>query len=271
MNDNAKSKRLKVIIAIVAAVAVLIGGLVWFLLANKEPEQPPTEPSTEEVTEEITTEPETEPPTEEPEPVMLDFMAELYAQNPEVVGWLRIDDTVVDYPVMHTPDDPEKYLRLDFDGHYKVAGTLFVDGKCVMDPKEETDNLIIYGHNMKNGSMFRTLHKYKDKSFWESHPEIYFSTLYEERTYEIVAAFYDRLYYKHEDVFKFYQVFDLEDEEAMANAMMNYQEKALYETGVTAELGDELLTLVTCSYHTDYGRFVVVARHTNTTPLEVEE
>ncbi len=208
---------------------------------------------------ESTTEPETTATTVATEPQMIPRMAELYDENSDIVGWLTIPDTVVDYPVMFTPEDPEKYLRTNFEGKFEVAGLPFVDAACSLEP--ESDNLIIYGHNMNNGTMFRTLMKYEQKNYWQEHPKIVFSTLYEERTYEIIAAFYDRVYYKHEDVFKFYKFIDAKDEADFANAMANYKDKALYDTGVTAEFGDNLITLVTCAYHTDNGRFVVVAKY----------
>lgn len=212
------------------------------------------------IPEEITVPTETTAPVET-EPVMLADMAELYEENPEVIGWIWIDDTKLNYPVMHTPEEPEKYLHLSFEKTYSVGGVPFLDADCSLDP--ESDNLIIYGHNMTNGTQFRTLMSYDQKTYWEAHPNIYFSTLYEERTYEIIACFYDRVYYKYEDVFKFYQFVDAEDEESFNEAITYYKENALYDTGVTASYGDSLLTLVTCAYHVDNGRFVVVAREKN--------
>lgn len=241
-------------------LVLFVALLLWAQLNGQElPEK--TEPTTEPVettaeTTEATTEATTEP--EETEPTMVPELEEYYTENPDICGWLRISDTVIDYPVMYTPEDPEKYLRKDFDGSFSVAGELFVDGNCSLDP--ESDNLIIYGHNMNNGSMFRTLMKYEEKTFWEQHPLIELDTLYEKRTYEVVSAFYDRVYYSYEDCFKFYQFIDAEDEAAYEDAVTYYKGHDLYDTGVTPEYGDRLLTLVTCAYHTDYGRFVVVAR-----------
>lgn len=113
---------------------------------------------------------------------------------------------------------------------------------------------------MLDGSMFRSLLKYEQKNYWQAHPTIQFDSLYREGEYEVLAAFYDRVYRQSEDVFKFYQFIDPEGEEDFQQAMENYQKKSLYDTGVTAEYGDQLLTLVTCAYHTANGRFVVVAR-----------
>ena len=118
-----------------------------------------------------------------------------------------------------------------------------------MDP--ESQNLIIYGHNMTNGTGFRTLMYYQQENFWREHPTIYLSTLYEEREYEIISCFFDRVYYVHENCFKFYQFIDPATEE-----------QALY--------GDRLVTLVTCAYHVEDGRFVVVARLIEDEPAESE-
>lgn len=189
---------------------------------------------------------------------ILPHLAEMYAQNPDLTGWIKIEDTVVDYPVMHTPEDGEKYIYADFQGKFSAAGLPFIEDDCCMDP--ESDNLIIYGHNMKNGSMFASLMKYQKESYWEEHPTILFSTLHEEREYEIISAFYDKVYYQHETCFKFYQFIDARDEAHFNEAMDYYYKHALYDTGVTAEYGDRLITLVTCAYHIENGRFVVVAR-----------
>ena len=201
---------------------------------------------------------ETTAPTEpEPtEPVMLAKYAPLYEQNHDLFGWLRIDGTVIDYPVMHTPTDPEKYLHTNFKREYSFGGIPFIDANCSAD----SDNLLIYGHNMLDGSMFRTLLKYQQKDFWQRNPVISFNTLYEEQEYEVVAAFYDKVYKKSDTNFKFYQFYDTSDQSSFDEAMAYYREHALYDTGVTAQCGDLFLTLVTCAYQTENGRFVVVAR-----------
>ncbi len=201
-------------------------------------------------------------PTDEAQ--ILPHLAEMYAQNPDLAGWIKIEDTVVDYPVMYTSENGEKYIYADFQGKFNVAGLPFIEDDCCMDP--ESDNLIIYGHNMKNGSMFASLMKYQKETYWEEHPTILFSTLHEEREYEIVSAFYDKVYYQHEKCFKFYQFIDARDEAHFNEATDYYYEHALYDTGVTAEYGDRLITLVTCAYHIENGRFVVVAREKKTSP-----
>ena len=182
---------------------------------------------------------------------------ELYEKNNELFGWLTIEGTKIDYPVMYTPGESEKYLHAAFDGSYSYPGTPFIDINCYPD----SQNLMIYAHNMPNGSMFRGLLKFEEKTYWQKHPTITFNTIYEENEYEIVAAFYDRLYLETEtDVFKFYYFIDPETEEEFNYGIDQIRSKALYDTGVEVSYGDKLITLVTCAYHTTHGRFVVLAR-----------
>ena len=196
----------------------------------------------------------TTPPTE-PREILPRFL-ELYQKNPDLAGWLTIPGTRIDYPVMYSPDEPERYLHANFDAAYSFAGLPFLDAAC----DTESGNRIIYAHNMLDGSMFRTLLKYQQKDFWQRNPVISFSTLYEEQEYEVVAAFYDKVYKKSDTNFKFYQFYDTSDQSSFDEAMAYYREHALYDTGVTAQCGDLFLTLVTCAYQTENGRFVVVAR-----------
>lgn len=269
-----KPKRKGLKIALIAVLALLLlaaGGVGLFLLGNHNADTDfqkmaaqvqektaettvITTPAETAQTEETIA--ETTAPTQATQPTILPQYAQLYQQNPDMVGWIKIEGTAIDYPVMHTPADPEKYLHVNFEGAYSYPGVPFVDAACTID----SDNLLIYGHNMPNGTMFRSLMQYQQKNFWQNHPTIVFNTLYEEQEYEVLAAFYDRVYYKTEDVFKFYQFIDPQTEEEFDEGIAQFKEKALYDTGVTAEYGDRLITLVTCAYHTDHGRFVVVAR-----------
>lgn len=220
-----------------------------------------SEDSETEITDPPITDPDTEETTAvETEPTILDELADLYAKNSDLAGWIHIEGTVVDYPVMFTPYDAEKYLRKNFDGTYNINGLPFIDANCSVYP--ESDNLIIYGHNMTRGRMFAALLNYAEEDYWKEHPIIEFSTLYENRKYEIIAAFYDKVYKKSDTCFKFYKFINAESEDAFCEAMDYYKSKACYETGVNAEYGDSLITLVTCSNHdrNGTGRFVVVAR-----------
>ena len=227
-------------------------------ISEKEAELPATAPKEENPVIESGDEAEETNP-EATEPVVKTILpkyADLVVQNPELFGWVRIEDTVLDYPVMRSTMDNEKYLYANFEGKYSFAGTPFADNKCSYD----SDNLVIYGHNIKDGSMFRSLFKYEKEAYWKKHPTIMYSDLYEDYEYEVMAVFYDRIYKKTEDVFKFYQFIDAENEAEFDYAVSQLKSKSLYDTGVDAEYGDQLITLVTCAYHVQNGRFVVVAR-----------
>lgn len=182
--------------------------------------------------------------------------AELQQQNPDLYGWIKIDNTVIDYPVMHTPNDPEKYLRCNFDGEKNMAGTIFMDYRCT----PQSDNQILYGHNMKNGTMFGSLLNYQSQEYWKDHKVIHFDTLHEQQDFEVVAAFFDRIYSVNDREFKYYNFIQPNSKEEYDRAIHAYKEKALYDTGVSPHYGDQLLTLSTCSYHVEEGRFVVVAK-----------
>lgn len=200
------------------------------------------------------------PPTPTPEPEILPELKELYGQNSDLAGWLKIGDTVIDYPVMFTPDDGEFYLYRTFEKEDDptLEGTLFIDKNCSVDPRGA--NLIIHGHNMRNGSMFHTLTEYMDEEYYLEHPAIEYSSLYETGEYEIAAVFLSKIYRKSDDVFKFYQFYDAKTKAEFDDFVQNIRELALYETGITPEFGDELITLTTCEYSQDNGRIVVVGR-----------
>lgn len=179
--------------------------------------------------------------------------------NPDFAGFLRISGTKLEYPVMYTPYEPEKYLHLDINGIESEGGLPFIDTRCDVEP--ESDNIIIYGHNMKDGSMFASLMSYQDRAYFEEHPIIRYDTVDEIREYEVMSVFYDRVYYTDEtDVFKFYDFINAENKADFDYNIGQYLKKSVYDTGVKAEYGDKLITLVTCAYHTENGRFVVVAR-----------
>lgn len=194
----------------------------------------------------------------EPErPVMLDMYAALYAENQDLAGWLSIEDMVIDYPVMQCEDD-EYYLHHDYYGEESNYGCLYV--RNAADVNTPGTNFIIYGHNMKDGTMFGDLDLYREESFYKEHSTISFDTLYEERTYEIIAVFRSRIYNSDDEVFKYYQFYQADTQEEFDYFYNNIKEMSLYDTGVTAEFGDTFLTLSTCAYHVQDGRFVVVAK-----------
>ena len=213
----------------------------------KEPDQV-TNPGEEDPSNPVATEPV-------PETILPKYQA-LVDENPEFFGWLRLDGTMLDYPVMRSFDDNDEYLYSNFDGDYCYSGVPFADFRNTRD----SDNILIYGHNIRDGSMFRPLFKYEDEDYWKEHPTIMFSDLYGDYEYEILSVFRDRVYFKYEDVFKFYQFMEAENAEDFDYAIEQFKAKSLYDTGVDAEYGDKLITLITCAYHVEDGRFVVVAR-----------
>lgn len=183
---------------------------------------------------------------------------EFYRQNQDVVGRLHIPGTNIDYPVVQTVGDNEYYLRRGLDGEYAEGGTLFLDEHCATQPA--TANLMIYGHDMNDGSMFGQLELYAEKEYGEQHATLYFDTLYETGEYQLLAAFYSQLFYADEDVFKYYKFFDAATPQEFDDYVQNIKALAQYDTGLIAQYGDTLLTLSTCSGHTENGRFVVVAK-----------
>lgn len=195
-------------------------------------------------------------PVPSAEPVMLAQYQDLYEQNTDIVGWIKIDGTVIDYPVMYTGDD--FYLSHGFDKAETKSGVPFIDKRCAVEPFGT--NTIIYGHHMKNGTMFAGLENYKNENYFIEHPVIRFDTLYTQQEYEIIAVFESQTYRKSDTVFKHYNFFNAEDQADFDEYIANIKALALYDTGVTASYGDKLLTLVTCAYHTENGQFVVVAK-----------
>jgi sortase B len=191
-------------------------------------------------------------------PVILEQYRALHEQNADMVGWIKIDGTVIDYPVMYTFDD--FYLSHGFDKEESKSGVPFIDKRCTVEPFGT--NTIIYGHHMKNGTMFAGLENYKDADYYKEHPAICFDTLYTHQEYEIIAVFESQIYKKSDTVFKHYNFLNAEGQTDFDECIANVKALSLYDTGVTASYGDELLTLVTCAYHTENGQFVVVAKKT---------
>lgn len=186
----------------------------------------------------------------------LEAYAQLHQENPDMAGWIAIPGTSIDYPVMYTPQDPEYYLRRAFDGSDAVSGSIFVGEGS----QPQGEHVILYGHQMDDGSMFADLLQYAEEDFGREHPTLMYDTLEQEREYQLVAAFYSRVYTSEDqNVFRYYQYTDLSDAQVFQEYVEQVEVAALYETGVEPQYGDRLLTLSTCSYHTGEGRFVVVA------------
>lgn len=181
----------------------------------------------------------------------------LYSLNKRLIGWVKIDDTYIDYPVLQTVNN-DYYLNHNFDQEEDKNGSIFLDKDCSIYPR--STNLILYGHHMRSGRMFGQLNKYSSEKFYEEHKYIQFDTIYEKGTYEVMYVFRSKIYEESEIVFKYYQFTDVVSETEFESNMKQMADMSLYDTGVSAEYGDELLTLSTCDYYTSDGRFVVVAK-----------
>ena len=201
-------------------------------------------------------------PDETPEatspPVIHSGFLSLHEKNPDCVAWISIEGTVIDYPVMYRPGQKSYYLHRDFNGKHASAGALFIAENC--DP-DDSDNVIIYGHHMNSGKMFAALNQYKKQSFYEEHRRIVYETLHGQETYEVMFAFTTPVYTGHDfEYYTFSKANSAEEYDAYISAC---RERTLYDTGVTTQYGDKLLTLSTCEYSQKNGRMVVVARKIN--------
>ena len=181
-----------------------------------------------------------------------------YLANSDMVGWLQIPGTNIDYPVMWTPADENHYLYRAFDGSDNKNGSLILDTDSSLDPL--TTNLIIHGHNMRSGEMFGNLTDYEDSDYYNDHKQIILYTEECRRNYEIIAVFRSQVYKKTDQVFKFYKFFQADTQEEFDDFYNNIKNLALYDTDTTAQFGDHFITLSTCVYHVEQGRFVVVAK-----------
>lgn len=181
--------------------------------------------------------------------------AEVYAENSDFVGWISIEGTAIDYPVMQSVDHPNYYLRRGFDKEYSKYGVPYIQEDCVLG---SSDNLIIYGHHMNDGSMFADLCSYKNKAFWQTHPTIRFDTLEGCGVYEIVAVLKTVVY--SQNGFRYFDFVELDDPARFDAYIARCKALSLYDTGVETGYGDKLITLSTCEYSRENGRMVVVAR-----------
>lgn len=212
----------------------------------------------------------TEPPSEAPSPwvevedpktgktiQILREYADLYLMNTDMVGWMSIEGTKLDYPVMQRKNRTDYYLRKDFYGNYSGHGSLYAREAC--DVFAPSDNITIYGHNMKDGSMFAPLLKYRSQGqeFYEEHRYITFDTIYEHHTYEIFAAFTTTA--SVGKGFAYHEYADCTEEE-FTYFVNKCKALSCIDSDVEVHYGDKLITLSTCEYTLNNGRFVVVAK-----------
>ena len=188
---------------------------------------------------------------------VLDKFSQLKSQNEDLAGWLEIDDTDINYPVMQTEDN-EYYLTHNFDKADDSNGALFADYRS--DLVNSTTNTIIYGHNMKSGMMFGGLKKYLDEDYYNEHKTIHFSTLYEDRKYEVVAVCLSKVAYQDDNSYRYYNFIDAASATEFQAFYENVQSLSVYGTEIDMSSDDQLLTLSTCNSYVDDGRLFLVAK-----------
>ena len=176
--------------------------------------------------------------------------------NSDVVGWIKIENTNIDYPVMQNGD---YYLHRNIYKNYSSHGTPYIAEYCNI---QYSDNLIIYGHHMNDNSMFAQLDDYKKHSFYENHKYIKFYSYYNgitiEKTYEVAIAFKTVVY--SDKGFKYYNYTNFSDVQELNDFIENCRKLEFYNTGIDINYGDKLITLSTCEYSQKNGRIVVVAK-----------
>lgn len=183
---------------------------------------------------------------------------ELKKENEDIIGWLEISNSNINFPVVQGTDN-QYYMTHTYKKENSKDGSIFLDKDYNWNPP--SSNLLLYGHNNKNGKMFQELLEYKEESYYKEHPTIKFTTVSEDSEYEILSVFLSRVYYKNEnDVFRYYYFINAENEEQYNYYIEESKKVSLYDTGKTAKFGEQLLTLSTCEYSQKDGRFVIVAK-----------
>lgn len=188
------------------------------------------------------------------------FMAgfeQLARINPGLKGWISIPGTALSLPVVQGSDN-SYYLDHDFYGKQDRHGTIFVD--CEADLETGGFNTVIYGHHMRDGSMFGILKSYRSEAFYKDHPSFFISLPEEEREYEILAVVRNDIFEGNKEEFQYYDYKRIENEEDFTAYCQALKENAVYDTGVEAGVGDELVTLCTCDYGSADQRLLVVGR-----------
>lgn len=253
-----KKKLFNILLVVFALVFLISGGMLikYFVDSNRQAQvyddlaglrQQATTPVEDPVT------------VTDPEGNSTDILPEfqvLYEKNPDIAGWMQIEGTKLDYPVMYKPDSKDFYLRKNFYGEKATHGCLYIQETCEVFPA--SDNLVVFGHNMKDGSMFACLKEYLEQDFYQAHPVIRFDTLTEAGEYEIFSVFTTTA--SVGKGFKFHTYIDLTSEETFREFVDTCKEMSLYDTGVEPRFGDKFLSLATCEYTQTNGRLVVIAR-----------
>ena len=183
---------------------------------------------------------------------------EMYETNSDLAGWIVIDGTDINYPVVQSKVYQEFYLDHNFDGEEDDAGSIFADARN--DLMLPDDNIIIYGHNMKDGSMFGTLQYYLDKNYYDRHNTLSFDTLRRHGTYQIAVVGLSKISEESDNTFKYYDFINADSKKAFKKYVENIKKLEAYDTGTSLEYGDKLVTLSTCNSVEKDGRLFIVAK-----------
>ena len=265
-----------VIVALIAVFVYSAYALITYYMDSRENEETyenlaqmlvdrPTIPLPQDSDEE-TVPPETQPEQElvtvqNPETgeilEILPEYAPIYSLNPDLVGWISIDGTKIHYPVVQSSlDNPNYYLDRNFEKKYSSHGCIYASEAA--DVFTPSDNVTLYGHRMADNSMFGELGYYTEKDFWQEHQYIRFDTLQERHLYQVIYVFSTTA--SMGEGFAYHNFVDATDSSNFNAYIFQCKELSYYDTGLTAEYGDKLITLSTCEYTNTHGRLVVVAK-----------
>lgn len=282
-DDSPKVKASKIVTIIAAAVLIVTVVILICLVIgeqrnkrlNDELAAQHTTVITSETTPPVTTvtEEETTVTTAPPPLVLLDSMKSFADENPDTAGWIKVGGTYIDNVVVQT-DNNSDYLDRNFYGQKAQPGTVFADYRCVVNDynDNQSSNIILYGHNQRDGTMFGSLNYYKVKpssgstkgfDFYVSHPTLEFSNLYEEYTYKIIAAFVIEVEPQHTRdgiIFDYHNYIKFSKNRTFDSFKENILERTTINTGVDFDENDKFLTLSTCSNEFEPSRFVVIGR-----------
>ncbi|MDR1815817.1 MAG: class B sortase, partial [Clostridiales Family XIII bacterium] len=191
---------------------------------------------------------------------LLPYYKQLKAENEDFVGWLRIPDTVIDYPVMQTkpPKNPEYYIDKNFKKEYQAAGSIFASE--ISDVDRPSDAVILYGHHMKTGTMFGSMGDFLKQDFFDAHRDVIFDTMTGRNEYVIYGLFKTQVYTDDPAEFAYYSVSDFTTQSAFDDFMKQVDAKLqISDAAMRPMLGDKILMLSTCEYSQENGRLVIVA------------
>jgi sortase B len=189
---------------------------------------------------------------------ILSEYAILYSMYPDVVGWLTVDGTQIDYPVMRDTTGNEYYLTHNFEGKEDNRGALFVSADSTIDPLDK--NIVVFGHNVSDGTQFGELDQYLSQDFYQAHPTITFDTIYETGSYQIVAVVKTHVKTEEESGFRYYWSHGYENRAEFQELLDFIDENSIYDTGEHLYYGDTTVMLSTCEYTVDNGRLVIIAK-----------